>query len=83
MVSVGEFSPLPLAVAATFASPKSRTFTVPSGLILMLAGFRSRWMMPLLVRGFQRIGDLTRDAQGFVERHRPLRRSPSMYSITR
>ena len=31
---------------ATFASPKSSTFTVPSGVILMLAGFRSRWMMP-------------------------------------
>ena len=29
-----------------FASPKSSTFTVPSGRTLMLAGLRSRWMMP-------------------------------------
>ena len=29
------------------ASPKSRTFTTPSGVILMLAGLRSRWTMPL------------------------------------
>ena len=37
-------------VAATgsiaFASPKSSTFTVPSGRTLMFAGFRSRWMIP-------------------------------------
>jgi len=61
MVNVGERSPLPLAGAATLASPKSSTFTVPSGLILMLAGF-------------QRVGDLMRDAQRFLQRHRPLRR---------
>ena len=30
-----------------FANPKSSTFTRPSGVTLMLAGFRSRWMMPL------------------------------------
>ena len=29
-----------------FASPKSSTFTVPSGRTLMFAGFRSRWTMP-------------------------------------
>lgn len=29
-----------------FARPKSRTFTLPSGVTLMFAGFRSRWMMP-------------------------------------
>ena len=29
-----------------FARPKSSTLTVPSGRILMFAGFRSRWMMP-------------------------------------
>ena len=29
-----------------FANPKSSTFTVPSGLTLMFAGFKSRWMMP-------------------------------------
>ena len=28
------------------SSPKSRSFTTPSGVTLMLAGFRSRWMLP-------------------------------------
>ena len=32
--------------AAAFASPKSSTLTCPPGVILMLAGFRSRWTMP-------------------------------------
>ena len=35
-------SPRPTA----FARPKSRTLTLPSGVTLMLAGFRSRWMTP-------------------------------------
>ena len=30
-----------------FAMPKSSTLTTPPGVILMLAGFRSRWTMPL------------------------------------
>jgi hypothetical protein len=34
------------AAPAVFARPKSRTFATPSGVILMLAGFRSRWMIP-------------------------------------
>jgi hypothetical protein len=29
-----------------FANPKSSTLTVPSARTLMVAGFRSRWMMP-------------------------------------
>jgi hypothetical protein len=37
MVSVGEFSPDAAGPAVTLAKPKSRTFTVPSG--LMLPGF--------------------------------------------
>ena len=36
----------PSPIADAFASPKSSTFTTPSGVTLMLAGFRSRWMMP-------------------------------------
>ena len=41
---VGDSDPLvPLASGvAAFASPKSNTFTVPSGRTLTLAGFRSR-----------------------------------------
>ena len=38
--------PAAAAGCASFASPKSSTFTVPSGVTLMFAGFRSRWMMP-------------------------------------
>jgi hypothetical protein len=51
-VSVGEFigsavGSLTRPVASiALASPKSRTFTVPSGRTLMFAGFRSRWMIP-------------------------------------
>ena len=50
MVSVGELfgSPLPAAAGCvTAARPKSRTLTTPAGVVMMLAGFRSRWMMPL------------------------------------
>ena len=39
-------SPEPEGGSIAFASPKSSTLTVPSARILMLAGFRSRWMMP-------------------------------------
>ena len=47
-VIVGEFeiSPRrPDTGSSALARPKSRTFTVPSGRSLMLAGLRSRWMM--------------------------------------
>ena len=53
-----------------FASPKSSTFTVPSSRTLMFAGLRSRWMMPALVRRFERVRDLSRDRQRFVDRNR-------------
>jgi hypothetical protein len=48
VVRVGDcdtFAALPTGSTA-FASPKSSTFTVPSVLTLMFAGFRSRWMIP-------------------------------------
>ncbi len=32
--------------SVALARPKSRSFTMPSGVTLILAGFRSRWMMP-------------------------------------
>ena len=59
------------AGSSALASPKSSTFTVPSGRSLILAGFRSRWTMPLLVRGFQGLGNLVGDAQGLVDRQGP------------
>ena len=34
------------AGSVALASPKSSSFTVPSGVTLMLAGLRSRWTMP-------------------------------------
>ena len=34
------------AGSSAFANPKSSTFTVPSSVTLMLAGFRSRWTIP-------------------------------------
>ena len=50
-VKVGEFARLTdgaagSVAAADFASPKSSTLTLSSGVILMFAGFRSRWPMP-------------------------------------
>ena len=56
---------------SALARPKSRTFTVPSARTLIFAGLRSRWMMPLLVRRFERLGDLARDGQGVGERQSP------------
>ena len=35
---------------------------------MMLAGFRSRWMMPLLVRGTKRVGNLPGDGDGVTDR---------------
>src|SRR5688572_25284456 len=48
-VTVGDCvaSGAPASTPITFASPKSRTFTTPSRVILMLAGLWSRWTMPL------------------------------------
>jgi hypothetical protein len=37
---------LGIGSSIAFARPKSSTFTTPSGVILMLAGFRSRWITP-------------------------------------
>ena len=46
-VSVGDCDGSPLASPPNaFARPKSSTFTVPSSFTLMLAGFKSRWMIP-------------------------------------
>src|SRR5262245_53440032 len=57
-----------------FASPKSRIFTLPSGVILMLAGFRSRCTMVFACASFERVGHLPRDPQNVIRAHRPLRR---------
>jgi hypothetical protein len=48
LVIVGDSVTLADAISplTAFDSPKSSTFTVPSGRHLMFAGFRSRWTMP-------------------------------------
>ena len=56
-----------------FASPKSSTFTVPSGAHLDVRGLEIAMDDPLLVRRFERLGDLLRDGQRFVERDRAAR----------
>jgi hypothetical protein len=52
----------------TFARPKSNSFTLPSSVILMFAGFISRWMIPFSCAGLQRVTDLLCDKERFVER---------------
>ena len=51
-------------VSSAFARPKSSTFTVPSGVILTFAGFRSRWTMPARARprALRRSGARSRSA---------------------
>ncbi len=39
----------------------------------MFAGLRSRWMMPLRVRGLERVGELFCDRKRFGQRYRTLR----------
>ena len=56
-----------------FASPKSSTFTVPSGADLDVRRLQIAMDDALLVRGFERFGDLLRDRQRLVERDRALR----------
>ncbi len=47
MTTVGERDMSPaIGRLIALASPKSRTLTLPSGVILMFAGFRSRWITP-------------------------------------
>ena len=73
---VGESSAVAVADAAgsiAFASPKSSTFTVPSGAHLDVGGLEIAVDDALLVRGFERFGDLLGDRQRFVKRNRPLR----------
>ena len=63
----------PAAGSIAFASPKSSTFTVPSAPHLDVRGLQIAMDDPLLVRGFERLGDLLRDRQRLVERDRAAR----------
>ena len=47
LVTVGDSDRLdPGGSSRAFANPKSRIFGLPSGVIMMLSGFKSRWMTP-------------------------------------
>ena len=47
-ISVGEYKKSEFAAEHSIglARPKSKTFTLPSGVIFTLAGFKSRWTIP-------------------------------------
>jgi hypothetical protein len=83
MLMVGESSDGAAGVPPNFASPKSRTFTVPSGLILMLPGFRSRCTMPFECAS-SKASAICRAMRSVSSRGSgPFKFSPSTYSITR
>ena len=68
---VGEFIAVALDApvgSIALARPKSKTFTVPSGADFDVRGLQIAMDDPLLVRRFERLGDLFRDRQRFVER---------------
>src|SRR5438874_5597702 len=54
--------------ASSFANPKSSTLTTPSGVILMLAGFRSRWMMPFSCAASSASAIWPRDVERLADR---------------
>ena len=73
----------PQPARASFARPKSSSLT-PALVSRMLAGFRSRWTMPLRCAASSASQICARVLQRLVERQRALRAaSPSTYSITR
>ena len=63
----------PSGASSAFASPKSSTFTVPSLAHLDVRRLQIAMDDALLVRRFERLGDLPRDRQRLVERNRPVR----------
>src|SRR5215472_3336732 len=72
--SVGEFVAFwtapPGGSSAAFANPKSSNFTTPSGVTLMFAGLRSRWMIPFSCAASSPVRDLSRVIERRVDRHR-------------
>ena len=78
LVMVGDCEIWPAAVldgsgASALARPKSSTFTVPSGLSFDVGGLQIAVDDTSIVRRFQRLGDLSGDWQGLVERDWSLR----------
>ena len=65
----------PPACCTASAMPKSATSAWPP-CSRMFSGLMSRWMMPMRVRGAQRVGHLARDAQRVVDGELPLALEP-------
>ena len=61
------------AGSIAFARPKSNTFTVPSASHLDVGGLEIAVDDPLVMCRFQRVGDLSRDGQRFIDWNRALR----------
>ena len=61
------------AASSAFARPKSSTLTVPSVTHLDVGGLQIAMDDALLVRRFERLGDLLRDGQRLIDGNRPLR----------
>ena len=73
IVNVGESSgakPASCGGSVALAKPISKIFTTPSGVILMLAGFKSRWMMFFLVGSLDAVNQLLEEWQGTFETQR-------------
>jgi hypothetical protein len=63
-VTVGESSGAASgSLAIAFAMPKSRTFAMPSGVTFDVGGLQIAMHDPAFVRGFERLGDLPRQAE--------------------
>ena len=62
-----------LVGAVSFAKPKSSTLTVPSRSQLDVRGLQIAMDDSLFVRGLERVGDLSRNWQCFLDREWPLR----------
>ena len=76
-VSVGECvrdGEEPLVPSKILARPKSRSLTLPSRRHLDVGGLEIAVDDALLVRGLERLGDLPRDRERFIERNRSARR---------
>ena len=71
----GSFEPFDTFGSFSFARPKSSTFTVPSAAHLDVRRLQIAMDDALLVRRFERLGDLLGDRQRLVEWDRAVRRS--------
>ncbi len=74
--NVGERSPLPLVVGRQLGESEVEHLDRAVGLDLDIGRLKVAMRDALLVRCFQRVGNLSCDACGLVERHRPPKAIP-------